>query len=98
RRCAGFAMERFGPAEPHLAVYFAGAEVARRWAGPSAWITAGATVISGHDGDRCVAQLPVDPGDEAVTDHAGLLRRRLGLAEEQPEIHAVVQRDTVPAV
>jgi len=98
RRCAGFAMEQFNPAAPHLAVYFASAEVARRWGGPSAWITAGATVISGHDGDRCVAQLPVDPGDEAVTDHAGLLRRRLGLAEEPPEIHAVVQRDTVPAV
>jgi 2-polyprenyl-6-methoxyphenol hydroxylase-like FAD-dependent oxidoreductase len=98
RRCAGFAMELFNPAVPHFIVYFASAEVARRWAGPSAWITAGATVISGHDGDRCVAQLPVGPGDEAVTDHADLLRRRLGLSREPAEIHAVVQRDTVPAV
>jgi len=98
RRCAGFAMELFDPAVPHFTVYFASAGVARRWGGPSMWITAGATVISGHDGDRCVAHLPVGPGAEAVTDHAELLRRRLGLSEDPAEIHAVVQRDTVPAV
>ncbi|MFI5897090.1 FAD-dependent monooxygenase [Actinoplanes sp. NPDC051513] len=98
RRCAGFAMEQFDPAAPNFTVYFASAEVARRWGGPSAWITAGATVISGHDGDRCVAQLPFSPDTGAFTDHAELLRRRLGLSGEPPEILAVVQRDTVPAV
>jgi hypothetical protein len=98
RRCAGFAMESFAPAAPHFAVYFASAEVVARCAGPSMWITAAASVFAGHDGDRCVAQLPFAPETEAVTDHAGLLRRRLGLAEEPSEIHAVVQRDTVPAV
>ncbi|WP_030442209.1 FAD-dependent monooxygenase [Actinoplanes subtropicus] len=98
RRCAGFAMEPFNPADPQFTVYFASAGVARRRDGPFAWITAGATVIAGHDGDRCVAQLPVGPGDEAVTDHADLVRRRLGLSAEPSEIQAVVQRDTVPAV
>ncbi len=95
RRCANLPLQPLGPPAPHLTVYFRTAEVAAPPPGPSP----DATVICGHDGDVCVAHLPVSP-DEAVTvtDPAELLRQRLGMTGEPPEILAVVQRDGVPAV
>ena len=99
RRCAGLAMDVVGPAFPHLTVYFRSPALAGRRAGPSEVITADVTLIVGHDGDRCVAHLPITTGDQvAVADPADVLQHRLGLPGDPPEIVAVAQRPGVPAV
>ena len=99
RRCAGLAMEALGPPAPHVTIYFRSAPIAGRSARPSALITGGGSLVSGHDGDMCVAHLPVDPDDQvAAADPAGLLQQRLGVPAEQPHIVAVVQRDGTAAV
>ncbi|SNY40768.1 FAD-dependent monooxygenase [Paractinoplanes atraurantiacus] len=99
RRCAGLEMEDLGSAATYLTVAFRSAGLAARWPHPSAVITGGSTVLTGHDGDLCVAHLPLTEGDEAaVADPAGLLTQRLGLPGEPPEICAVAQRAGTPSV
>ncbi|GAA0503600.1 FAD-dependent oxidoreductase [Paractinoplanes deccanensis] len=99
RRCAGLTMEKLGPSASHLTVAFRGGATAGRWANPSAVITGGSTVLTGHDGDLCVAHLPLGEDDEqAVADPAGLLARRLGLDGDPPQIHAVTQRAGAPSI
>ncbi|GIE94620.1 FAD-dependent monooxygenase [Paractinoplanes rishiriensis] len=99
RRCAGLTLEELGPPAPHLTVHFRSPGLARRWANPAVVVTGRATVVAGHDGDLCVAHLPVPADDQAtVVNPADLLQDRLGLADEQPRIEAVVQRAGVPSV
>ena len=98
RRCVDLPLEALGPQVPHLTVYFRSAALASRRTGPSALITGGATLVCGHDGDACVAHLPLAPdGQVPVTDPGDLLMHRLGL-RDTPEIQAVVQRDGAPCV
>jgi 2-polyprenyl-6-methoxyphenol hydroxylase-like FAD-dependent oxidoreductase len=93
RRCAGLAMDELGPPAPHFTVFFRNPALAGRWSNPSALITAEATVVAGHDGDMCVAHLPVAADEQTgVGDPGALLRRRLGLPDDPPEIVAVAQR------
>lgn len=99
RRCAGLSLETLGRPAPHFTIYFRSAGLAGRWSRPVALITGRGTLVSGHDGDLCVAHLPVGAdGQTDVTDPAALLRQRLGPATRQPEIIAVAHRDGASAV
>jgi len=99
RRCAGLSLEPLGRPAPHFTIYFRNAGLAGRWARPSALITGGGTLVSGHHGDLCVAHLPVAADEQADgTDPADLLLHRLGLTAEQPEIVAVVHGEGVATV
>lgn len=100
RRCADLPMEEFGRSAQHVTIYFRSAGAARRWSRPAAFITGRDTLVCGHDGDMCVAYLPVAAEEQAdVTDPAGLLQRRLGLrAPPQPDIVAVVHQSGAPAI
>jgi 2-polyprenyl-6-methoxyphenol hydroxylase-like FAD-dependent oxidoreductase len=99
RRCAGLSMETFGRPAPHFTIYFRDAGLAGRWPRPSALITGGGTLVSGHDGDMCVAHLPIAADEQTgFADPADLLQQRFGLPAEQPEIVAVVHREGASAV
>jgi 2-polyprenyl-6-methoxyphenol hydroxylase-like FAD-dependent oxidoreductase len=101
RRCAGLVMEELGPPAQQVTVYFRSPALAARWDRPSALITGTATLVAGHDGDLCVAYLPIAAdGQVAVPDPAELLQQRLGPAgfDDSAQIVAVVQRTGAPAV
>lgn len=97
RRCAGLSLEVLGRVAPHFTIYFRSVGLARRR--PSALVTGGGTLVSGHDGDLCVAHLPIGADEQTdVTDPADLLQRRFGGSAGQPEIVAAVHRDGVAVV
>jgi 2-polyprenyl-6-methoxyphenol hydroxylase-like FAD-dependent oxidoreductase len=99
RRCAGLTLEELGPPAPHLALHFRSPALAGRWTNPAILITAGATVIAGHDADRCVAYVPIAADDQdAVANPGDLLHDRLGLPDDPMRIVTVVQRAGVPSV
>ncbi|GIF03412.1 FAD-dependent monooxygenase [Actinoplanes siamensis] len=99
RRCAGLSLEELGPPAPYVTVHFRSAALAGRWPNPAALIATEVTLVTGHSGDLCVAHLPVTADEQAgVGDPAELLRDRLGLPGDPPEIVAVAQRTGVPSI
>ncbi|GIF26558.1 2-polyprenyl-6-methoxyphenol hydroxylase-like FAD-dependent oxidoreductase [Actinoplanes tereljensis] len=99
RRCAGLTLEELGPPAPHLILHFRSPTLAARWANPTVAVTGGTTVITGHDGDRCVAYVPLTADEQAaLANPADLLQDRLGVAEDPSRIVTVVQRAGVPSV
>jgi len=100
RRCLDVPMQPLGPAGQHCSVFFRSADPCLP-AGErslSTIIVGGLTTVSRSGGDTWVGHLPVPSDEPVTTDPVSMLRGRLGLGLEVPEILGVTQWDDSLAV
>ena len=97
RRCLGVPVDESEPAGHHLTVSFR--HPLRRpgscpeHPGPTMIVAGGITLSRRRPGDAWVAQVPLDHDDTAATDPARLLRDRLGIDLDGPDVLGVTQWD-----
>jgi hypothetical protein len=93
-------MEQLQAPAHHYSVYFRSADLSRRSrrTRPSTIIVGGITLVSRHEQDIWIGHLPIGPGETVPTDPVAVLRGRLGIGLEPPEVLGVTQWDDSLAV
>jgi 2-polyprenyl-6-methoxyphenol hydroxylase-like FAD-dependent oxidoreductase len=92
RRCLGVPVEELTPATRHLSMAFRH-PLATGHPGPTMIVAGGITLSRRYPADAWVAQVPLGPDGAADTDPARLIRDRLGIDLDSPDLLAVTQWD-----
>jgi 2-polyprenyl-6-methoxyphenol hydroxylase-like FAD-dependent oxidoreductase len=92
RRCLGVPVDELGPAGHHLSVAFH-YPLPTEHAGPTMIVAGDITLTRRYSTDAWVAQVPLAGDEAAATDPARLLRERLGIDVEGPDLLGVTQWD-----
>jgi 2-polyprenyl-6-methoxyphenol hydroxylase-like FAD-dependent oxidoreductase len=92
RRCLGVPVDDVGPAAVHLTVTFRHAMCAEK-TGPTMIVAGGVTLTRRRPGAPWVAQVPLGQDEAAATDPVSLLRDRLGVDLDAPDVLGVTQWD-----
>jgi 2-polyprenyl-6-methoxyphenol hydroxylase-like FAD-dependent oxidoreductase len=100
RRCLDVPMEQLQPPAQHYSIYFRSPDLSRRsrQRSPSTIIVDGITLVSRHEQDIWIGHLPIGPDETVPTDPVAVLRGRLGIGLEPPEVLGVTQWDDSLAV
>jgi 2-polyprenyl-6-methoxyphenol hydroxylase-like FAD-dependent oxidoreductase len=97
RRCLAVPVDEAGRAADHLTVTFRHPLCPKQKGGPPAGptmiIAGGSTLSCRGPGDVWVAQVPLGRHEATATDPVGLLRDRLGLELDAPDVLGVTQWD-----
>jgi 2-polyprenyl-6-methoxyphenol hydroxylase-like FAD-dependent oxidoreductase len=92
RRCLGVPVDELEPAAHHLSMAFH-YPLRTGHPGPTMIVAGGITMTRRGPADAWVAQVPLGPDEAAATDPARLLRDRLGLDLDAPDLLGVTQWD-----
>lgn len=92
RRCLGVTVDELEPAGHHLSIAFH-YPLPTEHAGPTMIVAGDITLSRRYSTDPWVAQVPLAGEDAAATDPARVLRDRLGIDLDGPDLLAVTQWD-----